>query len=586
MGDRVINPLQEPGYLTADQRKIVEAAGDIELTACPGSGKTRTAAARFVVRTRAGHRVAATSYTNVGVDELRHVITAEIGDAVAAGHFVGTLHGFLLQFVFRPFAHLVMNTSAVPRLVDAEAMPEDVVLHGDNSLRVALADFRFRPDGSVTFTQGTKPRWMTREAVTTAGQTTAVRLKTQAAQSGRATYDDAMYWALEVLRRFPEIAAAVAGRFDELIVDEAQDTSELQLACLAELCRAGRLRSLVLAGDVEQSIYSFQGASPQGLADLVRLRNLTPMRLVENHRSSQHLCDAAAYFCRRDEPDRAVGVHADRPERPEILLYAPTMPEAAVEAFRHRLDDLGIAAGSAAVLARGTGLVGTLNGEVGSMQCAPRPRSLGRAVRAHRNATLAPRQLHDVERIVSRFVWGPAAYADLDVDRRRRLRPAAMRLLTEAPPLDLPLGRWIKAAARVLRDVGSRVVDEPAVARAGDVLRSAAAQDQVVAGEFFSCSTRALPARTVHDVKGQSRDAVLVVARPRGSSRHPAEADAWTAHLRSSAPLHDDDEERRILFVALTRARRYAAVGLPSDTPPATVDSFLQAGFVVSQRRT
>lgn len=39
------------------------------------------------------------------------------------------------------------------------------------------------------------------------------------------------------------------------------------------------------------------------------------------------------------------------------------------------------------------------------------------------------------------------------------------------------------------------------------------------------------------------------------------------------------------MFVALTRARRYAAIGLPSDTTSTTVDSFVHAGFVVSPAR-
>ena len=107
-----MNPPQGPDFLTADQRKVVEAPGDIVLTACPGSGKTRTAAARFVVRAGAGDRIAATSYTNAGVDELRHIVTAEMGVVIGAGNFVGTLHGFLLQFVFRPFARLLARSPA------------------------------------------------------------------------------------------------------------------------------------------------------------------------------------------------------------------------------------------------------------------------------------------------------------------------------------------------------------------------------------------------------------------------------------------------------------------------------------------
>ena len=317
----MIDPLQVPGYLTADQRKVVEAPGNIVLTACPGSGKTRTAAARFVVQAGTGARVAATSYTNIGVDELRHVVTGEIGSVVEDEHFVGTLHGLLLQFAFRPFAHLVMNTSAMPRLVDGETAGETVLLDADEDVRVPLAGFAYRPDGSLLYRGARRPRGWTNDEITVVGQSAAQQGKQKMAATGRAGFDDAMYWALRVLRDVPGVAAAVAGRFDELLVDEAQDTSELQLACLSELSATGRLRSLVLVGDVEQSIYSFQGASPQGLDALVHRHRLMTMRLVENHRSSQLICDAAVHFCNRRDPDRAVGRWAAHPTRPEILLY-------------------------------------------------------------------------------------------------------------------------------------------------------------------------------------------------------------------------------------------------------------------------
>ena len=59
-----------------------------------------------------------------------------------------------------------------------------------------------------------------------------------------------------------------------------------------------------------------------------------------------------------------------------------------------------------------------------------------------------------------------------------------MRLLAEAAPLDFALDAWIRATARVLRDVVAGLVDVPAY-RAGAVLRSAAGQDQVVAGDVL-----------------------------------------------------------------------------------------------------
>ena len=77
-----------------------------------------------------------------------------------------------------------------------------------------------------------------------------------------------MWIALQVLTKFPVLAEAVASRFDELLLDEAQDTSELQLACLELIQKTGRMTSMVLIGDLEQSIYSFQGASAERSAAL------------------------------------------------------------------------------------------------------------------------------------------------------------------------------------------------------------------------------------------------------------------------------------------------------------------------------
>lgn len=249
----------------------------------------------------------------------------------------------------------------------------------------------------------------------------------------------------------------------------------------------------------------------------------------------------------------------------------------AVEAFRRRVTALGLSVADSAVLARRTDLVAALNGEDTGLRCQDRPRQLGRAVVARRDGTLTRHQLDAVEKIVSRAAWGLAGPDDPPA-HRRLVRRAALRLLAEAPDLDLALGAWIKGSARVLRDVVAEVVEEPAC-RAGDVLGSNAGQDQIDARSFFTPARRVLVAETIHSVKGASRDAVLVVAR---AGRRTGEADGWSAHLRGEAGTPEQEEERRILFVALTRARRYAAIGLPSDTASTTVDSFVRAGFVVA----
>ncbi|GAA3228137.1 ATP-dependent helicase [Pseudonocardia petroleophila] len=572
------DPLDEPGYLTPAQRLVVDAPPDFLLTACPGSGKTRTAGARFVVRAQAGDRVAATSYTNIGVDQIREVISSELGRTVGPESFIGTVHKFLLQYVFYPFAHIVMGCSS-PHLVDAENAGDDVRLNGDNRWRAPLGGFRFRPDGSLLYCGKSLPGW-SRDQITAAGSAEAAIMKRRAAARGRATFDDAMYWSLRVLRDVPGAAAAVAGRFDELLVDEAQDTSELQLACLTELSGTGRLRSLVLVGDVDQSIYAFQGATPQGVHRLVADRGMRSVPLVENHRSSQLICDVAVHFCSRDQPDVAVGEHADFTARPEIVFYDPAQPTTATDHFLGRIAALGIDPTTTTVLARNNALVTLLNNQAERVECAPRPKALGRAVMALRHGTAGRHDLVAVDKIIAYAAWGEADSLDgLDPEGRRQVRNATIDLITAAPALGLPLQQWIRDAAVVLRGVASELVAVP-VRRSGDVLRSAADQGDVVAGDYFTRPSPGFAARSVHDVKGATREAVLVVARGRTSPYRPPEAETWTAHLRGEQVPPEHAEEQRILYVALTRARKYCAIALPTNTSTAVIDSLQRAGFL------
>jgi len=574
------DPLHEPGFLTEHQLRAVDAERDVFLVSCPGSGKTRTGGVRFARLVDEGRRVAATSYTNVGVNQIREVVSGQLGIAVPPTSFVGTLHQFLLRYVFYPFGHLVMHCHSAPRLIADEAGWSAVVFGGNQRVRAPLSRFRFRPDGTLCF-RGELPRGVrSREEAAALEQDQAMRMKRASAARGYASLDDSMHWSLEVLRHHPGIARAVAGRFEELQVDEAQDTSELQLACLRDLCATGALDSLVLIGDIEQSIFSFQGASPAGCRALADERSLQTIDLGENHRSSQRICDVAVHFCARATPDRAVGSAADCPWAPELILYNPHHPASAVERFRDRLRELEIDEAGAAVLARANALVEELNGQQQPVPCESRPLSLGRATMAIRGAgTLGLRQVEAVDKVVAYTAWDAADLSVLDTTQRRAVRRVSMAVLRSAPPLNGDLRNWIRSTARIMGTAIAALTDAPAH-QSGQVLRSRADQEGVVAADAFATPPQTLRAQTVHDLKGESREAVLVVAdRLRSRTRGPQGA-LWGRPLLGEAVQPEDAEELRIVFVALTRAQRYCAVALPTDTPDAVIHGFQAAGFV------
>lgn len=571
------DPLREPGFLTEHQLRAVEPHADIFLTACPGSGKTRATGVRVARLADEGKRVAACSYTNVGVEQIRRVLATDLGRSLDSRQFIGTLHGFLLRFVLYPFGHLATSSTRSLRLIGDDAGWDDV-LFGNARTRLPVSRFRFQPDGSLCVRSVPMKFPLSKEDAAATGQTYALRLKREAAARGIVSFDDAMYWALEVLRKCPEIAAAVAARFDEIVVDEAQDTSELQLACLHALHETGRLTSLVLVGDLEQSISAYTGASRSGCQGLAEARALAPVDFVENHRSSQKICDVAVHFCDRSEADTAVGDDAACPWDPEIILYPKGQPGSAAERFRERLDELGEDVAQAAVLARNNALVDELNGRAVPVEVRPRPLAVGRAVSALRGGgALGRRDLEAVDRVIAFCAADIADLSLLDRSQRWRVRQASMDLLRGAPGLGIDCRSWIQGTAQVLGTAVGTLVDEPRH-KPGQVLASNARQSAHSAKDVFTPVQHELRAQTVHDIKGESRSSVLVVVDHRRSSRRTAQSTLWSSPLRGETVSEGEAEELRIAFVALTRARRYCAIALP-NSDPAAVDAFEAAGF-------
>ena len=572
------DPLREPGFLTAHQFRVVEAERNFFLVACPGSGKTRAGAVRFARLTSDGERVAATSYTNVGVEQIRAVVSRDLGIVVGAESFVGTLHRMLLRFAFYPFGHIVMGCARRPRVVQEESAVWQDVVFGDNRIRASTARFSFRPDGDVRYRRSLPRGIGTREDAERLGGEQAIRLKARAAANGFASPDDAMYWSLCVLQEVPGVADAVASRFEELQIDEAQDTSELQLACVRVLCDTGKLASLVLIGDLEQSIYSFQGASPTGCEELAAARALKRIELSENHRSSQKICDIVVHFCTREAPDSAVGPSADCEWEPEVVLYPAGRVSEVLGWFEHRLQELGLEPANAAVLGRANDLVTEING-ASPVDVAPRLAAIGRAVAVVRlGGTLTRQGAEAVDRVVSTASWDIDNLAGLDTVQRDLVREASGKLIGRVPELQGDLREWARAVARALAETAGELVEAPA-RQAGHLIRAEARYAGVDASGGFPIVGGGLQAQTVHDLKGESRDAVLVVAGRSAGGRHTPQGVLWSMPLTGEEIPDEDAEELRIAFVALTRAARFCAVALPDDTGPGIVQAFLEHGF-------
>jgi DNA helicase II / ATP-dependent DNA helicase PcrA len=571
--------------LTERQQDIVDAPGDFLLLACPGSGKTRAAAHRVArLASQPSTKIAVCSYTNVGADRLGAMLTRDLSMILQQQHFLGTIHGFLLRYVVYPYAHAVGALQG-PFVRERGSWP-DFSVHGEQRQRMTLDQFRFSSDGSLMIAGG-KPRGISgteEEIIASVGDEVRRRKAGIFRKGGALTADDSMYVALKILTKFPLLAEAVAARFDELLLDEAQDTSELQLACLELIQKTGRLTSMVLIGDLEQSIYSFQGASAKRCAALAQTCGLRTEPLSENHRSSQKICDVAVHFCSRDSPDVAIGEHAACDIDPEVVLYPTNDPAVAMSIFRARLQHHQIEQEKAIVLARAWKIVNELNGRTTLFKEHDRQQLVGDLAARLATGTLRAADVRATQRLIAYCAWDTHHLDELDDEQRGGVRSAAYRFLGDLPPLVGDLQSWLRNAAKALHSASTSLTDE-VCHTGGRMVPAGPGFKEHEAAHAFAPPELTLTAQTVHSFKGEDSDAVMIVVKRHHGSDPTSQLELWEAAISGADIAAKKEEERRVLFVALTRAARYCLVALPDDERgQAVADKCAGLGFVLTQR--
>ncbi len=142
-------------------------------------------------------------------------------------------------------------------------------------------------------------------------------------------YDDLLLWWAEMMRE-PDIAGWLGERFTHVLVDEYQDTSRLQAAILRALKPDGR--GLTVVGDDAQAIYAFRAAEVRNILDFPQAFD-PPARVVtlaRNYRSTQPLLDAANAVIALAPERFAKRLWTDRPgaARPQLVAVEDELAQA------------------------------------------------------------------------------------------------------------------------------------------------------------------------------------------------------------------------------------------------------------------
>lgn len=530
-------------------------SGNVFLNACPGSGKTTSVAGRVAKLVEQGQCVALLSHTKVGARELADSVLRNHKIALNSDSFVGTIHSFVGKYILRPFGHLVTG-SVVPVTMD----PDEAARFYPESLD--MRHFRFSESGSINYSNA-------KGSASRNEMNLALQGRLASAKAGVVDYDDGLYWSLALLRKFPKIAVALAARFDEIIVDEAQDSNESQIRIL-EALHASKLRSLVMVGDFDQSIYGFGGANPDRCREAATKMGLNEKRLTENHRASQALCNASAKFRLRSSPDTAVGEYASFGVPPVLIRYHPGEEQGLTAQFSSLIEEYEVQSGTSALLVRKWDNMVAFLGDQGPKLS----KDLQLLLACARNESPLD-SIRDLERLLTTRAFG-GAMPPKDLDHLV-LRSVSHRAARSLPPLEGDAYDWAKRALQAF-DAAVRSLSPVAVLRNQN--RAPGGLSGLDIRSIGGLSAGEHRVATIHGTKGESVDSIMIVASEREENWHRRQADVWASPLTQLGQVNIT-EELRIFYVALTRARRLAVLALPSTTPSGTITAFQRAGFLL-----
>ncbi len=317
------------GLNNAQKEAVLATEGPVLVLAGAGAGKTKTIAHRIVHIVKNGtpaYRVLAITFTNKAAREMRervlHLLDAH-GVVHAGVPTVSTFHAFCATLLREhaaaaglPKHFTIFDRSDSLRTIkralkgtvgdDARFEPRAVLgaisrAKGD---ALSLATYRERA-GRAWFQGAVAEVWHTYDA--------ALRAE------GAVDFDDLLYLVLRLLTTNEEIRSGLAGRYRYLHVDEYQDTNKVQYEIMRQL--ASVHGNIFCVGDLDQNVYSFRGASIDNILDFERsFPNATTIRLEQNYRSTGTIVTVSNKIIERNKRRKKKTLFTENPEGEKISL--------------------------------------------------------------------------------------------------------------------------------------------------------------------------------------------------------------------------------------------------------------------------
>ena len=604
-------PFRHLDALNPVQRQAVEALdGPVLLLAGAGTGKTRVLTTRLahVLMTRRAnpYQILAVTFTNKAAREMRERVASMVGESVE-GWWLGTFHALAARML-RRHAELVGLTSnftildtddqlrLIKQVLEAENInlkklpPRQALSHFDRWKDKGLSPDRARGGDSGCEAEGRMP------ALYAAYQN---RLKVLNA----CDFGDLLLHTLTIFQTHPDVLAEYHRRFRYLLVDEYQDTNVAQYLWLRLLAQGHR--NICCVGDEDQSIYGWRGAE---LGNILRFETDFPgaqvIRLEENYRSTGHILGAASGLIAQNRArlGKTLWTAAGQGDKVQVVGLHDSIEEArwVADTIETRQRQ-GTRLGQIAILVRTSAqtrefeerflTLGLAYRVVGGLRFYERQEI--RDALAYLRVIAQPADDLAFERIINlpKRGIGPAAVAQLvQLGRARDLSmTAAGRLLTETDEMKPKLRQTLRALLESFdrwrdlseaishTDLARKVLDESGYTRMWQEDKSPDAPGRLenlkelinAMADFENLQgflEHIALVMEANEGPGEDKISIMTLHGAKGLEFDEVFLPGWEEGLFPSSRSLDAngqaglEEERRLAYVGLTRARRRAVI--------------------------
>jgi DNA helicase-2/ATP-dependent DNA helicase PcrA len=277
---------------------VTHAEGPLLIVAGAGSGKTRVLTHRIAHLINnegiSPFEILAITFTNKAADEMRTRV-AELVGPVAAKMWVSTFHSACVRILRRDAGRLGFPSSfTIYDSADAQRLTSYVIRD------LGLDAKKFVPRAihasiSAAKNDGQSPTSYSEAAQTIFERKIAdvfVEYQARLLKAGAMDFDDLLVNTVELFRRNPDVLESYQRRFRHVLVDEYQDTNRVQNELVLML--AAPSGNVCVVGDGDQSIYRFRGADMRNILEFENaFPDVTVVLLEQNYRSTQTILDAA-----------------------------------------------------------------------------------------------------------------------------------------------------------------------------------------------------------------------------------------------------------------------------------------------------